>query len=94
VTTEILEGKNWKVLPNGNIVSGTAMYGLQLATIDNNVFSFGGFIKPNAGDISSILKFNIDERKWQNTTYHMSRPRYFHAVSVVDFKYYSKACLE
>ena len=42
--------------------------------------------------ISSIFKFNIDEEKWYNTTYKMSRPRYYHAISVVDFKYYSKFC--
>ena len=41
MTTEILEDKKWKVLPNGNIVPGTAIYGLKLTTIDNNVFSFG-----------------------------------------------------
>ena len=43
--------------------------------------------------LSSIFEFNIDEGKWYNQSYHMSRPRYVHAVSVVDFKYYSKHCL-
>ena len=41
MTTEILEENKWKVLPNGNIVPGASFYGLKLATIDNNVFSFG-----------------------------------------------------
>ena len=43
--------------------------------------------------ISSIYKFNIDEGRWYNTTYDMSRPRSSHGISVVDFEYYSKACL-
>ena len=43
--------------------------------------------------ISSIYKFNIDEGGWYNTTYDMSRPRSRHGISVVDFEYYSKACL-
>ena len=38
-TTEILEAKKWKVLPQGNLPFKIA--GLSLATIDNNVFSFG-----------------------------------------------------
>ena len=48
LTTEILEDKNWTVLPNGNIpISSNPAYtygisGLRLATIDNNqVFAFG-----------------------------------------------------
>ena len=45
------------------------------------------------GAISSIFKFDIDENKWHNTTYDMSRPRSSHGISVVDFENYSKACL-
>ena len=61
MTTEILEDKKWKVLPNGNlpgtgIAGQQGIYGLRLATVDNNVFSFGKmkklcffylFMKPN-----------------------------------------------
>ena len=46
MTTEILEDKKWKVLPNGHLPGYTGSYTynlfeLRLATIDNNVFSFG-----------------------------------------------------
>ena len=45
------------------------------------------------GAISSILKFNIYEKpNWSKQAYDMSRPRYYFGISVVDFKYYSKAC--
>ena len=44
--------------------------------------------------ISSILKFNIDEGKWHNQSYHMSRPRANFGISVVDLKDYWKACEE
>ena len=39
-TTEILEDKKWKVLKSGNLPIAVNS-GLRLATIDNNVFSFG-----------------------------------------------------
>ena len=44
MTTEILEDKKWKVLPNGNLPGHAGLYGiygLRLATIDNKIFSFG-----------------------------------------------------
>ena len=58
------------------------------------MISLGGYKygKPG-GYISSILKFNIDEGKWYNTSYHMSRSRHVFGISVVDFNYYSGACL-
>ena len=56
------------------------------------IFNLGGHGPKSA--ISSILKFNIDEGKWYNTSYHVRRPRYFFGISVVDFKEYSKACVE
>lgn len=43
--------------------------------------------------LNSIFKFNIEEGRWYNQTYQMSRPRAYFGISVVDFKYYSKACL-
>ena len=42
-TTEILEDKKWQVLPNGNLPGNAHIYGLKLATVSNQVFSFGKF---------------------------------------------------
>ena len=41
MTTEILEDKKWTVLPNGNLPGNVGLWGLRLAVIDNNVYSFG-----------------------------------------------------
>ena len=46
MTTEILEDKKWKVLSNGHLPGYTGsytynLYGLRLATVDNDVISFG-----------------------------------------------------
>ena len=127
-TTEILKDKEWTVLENGNLP--WMMHGFGLASINNNIFSFGEisffsyhktpqdkvhikdlltpgpFLKAHffillifsggygeKGAISSILKFNIYEKpNWSKQSYDMSRPRYYFGISVVDFKYYSKAC--
>ena len=46
VTTEIHQGKGWTVLKNGNLPVSkgvTGVNGLRLATVKNNVFSFGKF---------------------------------------------------
>jgi len=94
-TTEILEGKKWIVLKSGNLPVAGELYGLSLATINNEVFAFGGLRgSETATALSSILKFNIDEGKWYKEKYQMSRPRGLFGISVVDFKYYSKACLK
>lgn len=98
ITTETLQDKKWTVLKYGNLPLSkgvTGLYGLQVATVNNNVFSFGGTRTGNPhGSISSIFKFNIAEREWHNQSYHMSRSRFYFGISVVDFKYYSKACLK
>ena len=44
-TTEILKDKTWTALPSDGNIGNSAgiygIYGLSLATIDNEVFSFG-----------------------------------------------------
>ena len=42
-TTEILEDKQWKVLPKGNLPGNAIIYGLRLTTVYNKVFAFGKF---------------------------------------------------
>ena len=50
-TTEIFEGKNWKVLPNGNLPGDAKIVGLALATVYNKVFSFM--------NLETSLEFNV-----------------------------------
>ena len=40
-TTEILQDKKWTLLKNGNLDGNAKIYGMKLATIDNEIFSFG-----------------------------------------------------
>ena len=42
-TTEIFENNSWKVLPYGNLPGNVPIYGMELATVYNEVFSFGKF---------------------------------------------------
>ena len=41
--TEILQNKYWTVLPHGKLPGNAAITGLRLATINNEVFSFGNY---------------------------------------------------
>jgi len=92
-TKEIGEGKKWTVLKTGNLVgiSTGKISEMRLITINNVVFSFGGY-GSKVGAISSIFKFNVTQGKWHIQSYSMSRPRYLFGASVVDFNDYSKAC--
>merc|ERR1719312_362846 len=90
LTTEILKEneKKWTVLKTGNLPLPGNIYGLagvRAATINNQVFAFGGYQvgKGSYVYISSIFKFNIDEQTWHNQSYHMSRPRGYFGISVV-----------
>ena len=81
---------NNEVFSFGNIL--TSMY------IPNHyLFVFqGGILRPAAGQdfgITTIFKFNIDEGRWYNQSFHMSIPRAYFGISVVDFKDYSHACI-
>merc|ERR1711915_178243 len=80
VSTEILEDGKWKILWNAKLPlpSSDALKGLRLATVANQVYSFGGYSSKGSlsGAISSIFKFNIEDEKWYNTSFDMSRPRY------------------
>lgn len=53
----------------------------------------GGYEYNTKSTTSSILAFNIDEKKWDKYN-NMTRSRAHFGISVVDFKYYSDACLE
>ena len=40
-STEILRDKKWTVLENGDLPSGSKIFGLGLTTFNNTVFAFG-----------------------------------------------------
>ena len=59
--TEILKDDKWTILKNGNLP--TMINGLGLATIDNQVFSFGKIIIFSMTyDICLIMKFKEVDR--------------------------------
>lgn len=47
-STEILRDKKWTVLENGDLPSGSKVFGLGLITFDNKVFAFGKVKKINS----------------------------------------------
>ena len=47
MTTEILEDKQWKVLPYGDLPGNIGLRGVRLATVGNKVFSFGNVLNDN-----------------------------------------------
>ena len=59
----------------------------------NYLVFLGGYEYNTKSTTASILNFNIDEGRWYQS-YNMSRSRAHFGISVVDFKYYSDACID
>ena len=59
----------------------------------NYLVFLGGYEYNTKSTTASILNFNIDEGRWYQS-YNMSRSRAHFGISVVDFQYYSDACID
>ena len=59
----------------------------------NYLVFLGGYEYNTKSTTATILNFNIDEGRWYQS-YNMSRSRAHFGISVVDFQYYSDACID
>jgi len=67
-----------------------AVHGIKGVSISNKIFLTGGYYR-SLGYSDSVLEFNQETRDWKLVG-HLSKPRGFHAASVVPLKEASKYC--
>ena len=89
-STELLVADgSWNELESARLPLEAGKIGLQIVSIDNNLFSTGGehrggnTTNPVFTRVRSILKFDKDNLQW-STTGSLKLGRYHHALSVVD----------
>jgi len=90
-STEIFSDTVWKTV---TAKLPLAVDGLQVATINNRVLSFGGYDgdTPSGGNFrKEVFEFNPETETW-SVIGKMKESRRFHAVSVISFENYEKWC--